>query len=256
MEELEISGKRYISTRSAAKKYKYHADYIGQLIRGKKIVGQKVGRSWYVDADSLETYLNAPRTEDVQEKGAAAEIPVRSEVAEAEREENNPEEETVETKSAPAIIMQSFRRPLQVEDVQIEPVQEKNKEADFMEVLSETVRDSIHIPIRRSAEPENKPSGLRYIDEPFSSLPEVRKSSNKKAYSNAVYDNAADAEEIFSNEETVQPAAPRQAILVPALSIATLGAVAFAVVALGSLMVNYTAVVEAGKTASVGYSLD
>ena len=59
MDELEISGKRYISTKRAAKEHKYHADYIGQLVRGKKVVGQKVGRSWYVDAESLAEYLDA-----------------------------------------------------------------------------------------------------------------------------------------------------------------------------------------------------
>lgn len=58
MDELEISGRRYISTRRAAKDHKYSADYIGQLIRGKKVVGQKVGRSWYVDAESLAHYLD------------------------------------------------------------------------------------------------------------------------------------------------------------------------------------------------------
>jgi len=57
MDELEISGKRYISTRRAGKENKYHSDYIGQLIRGGKVKGQKVGRSWYVDESSLATYL-------------------------------------------------------------------------------------------------------------------------------------------------------------------------------------------------------
>ena len=57
MDELEISGKRYISTRRAAKEHKYHSDYIGQLIRAGKVEGQKVGRSWYVIADSLAEYL-------------------------------------------------------------------------------------------------------------------------------------------------------------------------------------------------------
>ncbi|HWB33935.1 MAG TPA: hypothetical protein VG753_01270 [Candidatus Paceibacterota bacterium] len=57
MDELEISGKRYISTRLAAKLHKYHADYIGQLIRAKKVPGQKVGRAWYVDAKALDAYL-------------------------------------------------------------------------------------------------------------------------------------------------------------------------------------------------------
>ncbi len=59
MDELEISGRRYISTKRAGKDHKYHADYIGQLIRAKKVAGQKVGRSWYVDAESLAEYLGA-----------------------------------------------------------------------------------------------------------------------------------------------------------------------------------------------------
>jgi len=63
MDELEISGRRYISSARAAKEYKYHADYIGQLVRGGKVAGQKVGRAWYVDEVSLAEYLgkeNAP----------------------------------------------------------------------------------------------------------------------------------------------------------------------------------------------------
>ena len=58
MDELEISGKLYISSKKAAKQNKYHVDYIGQLIRGGKIIGTKVGRAWYVEASSLASYLN------------------------------------------------------------------------------------------------------------------------------------------------------------------------------------------------------
>jgi hypothetical protein len=57
MDELEISGKRYISSRRAAKENKYHSDYIGQLVRTGKVVGTKVGRAWYVDENSLSQYL-------------------------------------------------------------------------------------------------------------------------------------------------------------------------------------------------------
>ena len=53
MDELEISGRRYISSRRAAKENRYHMDYIGQLIRAGRIVGSKVGRTWYVDEESL-----------------------------------------------------------------------------------------------------------------------------------------------------------------------------------------------------------
>lgn len=57
MDELELSGRRHISAKRAAKEHRYHSDYIGQLIRGGKVAGQKVGRSWYVDAASLDAYL-------------------------------------------------------------------------------------------------------------------------------------------------------------------------------------------------------
>lgn len=74
MDELEISGKRYISTRRAAKDHKYSSDYIGQLIRGKKVIGQKVGRSWYVDAESLANYLDEEKGMPTSKKDTKAEV--------------------------------------------------------------------------------------------------------------------------------------------------------------------------------------
>ncbi|MDP3874965.1 MAG: hypothetical protein Q8Q22_00375, partial [bacterium] len=46
-------GKEYISAIRAAKKIGYASDYIGQLCRAKKIPGQLIGKSWYVDFASL-----------------------------------------------------------------------------------------------------------------------------------------------------------------------------------------------------------
>ena len=57
MDELQISGKRFISSRQLAREHGYTADYLGQLIRGGKVSGQKVGRAWYVDAVSFDAYL-------------------------------------------------------------------------------------------------------------------------------------------------------------------------------------------------------
>ncbi|MCC7500686.1 hypothetical protein IT396_02690 [Candidatus Nomurabacteria bacterium] len=57
MDELELSGRRHLSAKRAAREHRYHSDYIGQLIRSGKVAGQKVGRSWYVDAESLSAYL-------------------------------------------------------------------------------------------------------------------------------------------------------------------------------------------------------
>lgn len=57
MDSLEIEGKEYISAKRAAREHSYTMDYIGQLIRGGKLIGKKVGRAWYVEQDSLNAYL-------------------------------------------------------------------------------------------------------------------------------------------------------------------------------------------------------
>lgn len=77
MDELEISGKRYLSSRRVAKENKYHSDYIGQLIRAGKLVGKKVGRAWYVEADSLSHFLNhteAPKQAHSAHSEAAVDV--------------------------------------------------------------------------------------------------------------------------------------------------------------------------------------
>lgn len=285
MDELEISGKRYISTRLAGKLHKYHPDYIGQLIRGKKIVGQKVGRSWYVDAESLAAYFSNPspkeeakpvlsvspvkqtKTVEVaeevevvsQEVVAEETTPTQQEpekVAEPVQEEKTQEsEEEKETESAPVVdaeALQSFRRPLRVDDDEPRKEESKVEEEKFVEQEFETARDSIHIPIRLSA--EKKSGGLRYIEDAAPALPEIKKVLGKKA--KAVVMPKQEQIPVVTESKDIAPAEQKSfGILVPAFSIVTLGVVAFAVVAISSLMINSTTVIEAGKTASVGYTL-
>ena len=71
MDELQISGKRYISSRRIARENGYTADYIGQLIRGGKLAGQKVGRAWYVDAASFDAFLGSASAASSAEPSAA-----------------------------------------------------------------------------------------------------------------------------------------------------------------------------------------
>ena len=47
----------FISTKEASKSSGYTSDYIARLIRSGKIVGQKIGHSWFVDRDSLHIFL-------------------------------------------------------------------------------------------------------------------------------------------------------------------------------------------------------
>lgn len=83
MDELEISGKRFISSKRAAKENRYHVDYIGQLIRGGKVIGSKVGRSWYVEEQSLAEYLGKEVSTQNTQK-LASQKPVVVEVREEE----------------------------------------------------------------------------------------------------------------------------------------------------------------------------
>lgn len=56
MDELDIGGKKYISSRRAGEITGYAKDYIGQLARAEKIIGTRVGRAWYVDEQSLRRH--------------------------------------------------------------------------------------------------------------------------------------------------------------------------------------------------------
>jgi len=55
--ELEFNGKTYISSKRAAEITGYTHDYIGQLCRSGKVEGQLVGRTRFVDKDSLLAHV-------------------------------------------------------------------------------------------------------------------------------------------------------------------------------------------------------
>ena len=53
MEVLNVGGKEYVKASVIARELGYTADYVGQLCRGRKVNAKLVGRSWYVDRDSM-----------------------------------------------------------------------------------------------------------------------------------------------------------------------------------------------------------
>lgn len=53
MEEISFKGENYIKASVLADKYGYTADYIGQLCRAGQVKATLVGRSWYVNEESL-----------------------------------------------------------------------------------------------------------------------------------------------------------------------------------------------------------
>lgn len=59
MEAVIFDGKEYTKASVVAKKFGYTADYLGQLCRGKKVDARMVGRSWYINVDSLDAHRDA-----------------------------------------------------------------------------------------------------------------------------------------------------------------------------------------------------
>ena len=94
MDELQISGKRFISSRRLAREHGYTADYLGQLIRGGKVSGQKVGRAWYVDAVSFDAYLGEEGP--VQQVQPEQPVQIEREVVPEIKEEKVEEKKEVE----------------------------------------------------------------------------------------------------------------------------------------------------------------
>jgi hypothetical protein len=56
METVVLDGVEYLKASAAAVKFKYTSDYIGQLCRAKKIDARLVGRTWFVNPESLTNY--------------------------------------------------------------------------------------------------------------------------------------------------------------------------------------------------------
>jgi cytoskeletal protein RodZ len=55
---IEIDGKKYHGISHAATEVGYSRDYISKLARDKKVLATQVGRQWYVELDSLKTYID------------------------------------------------------------------------------------------------------------------------------------------------------------------------------------------------------
>ncbi len=134
MDELQISGKRFISSRRIARDNGYTSDYIGQLIRGGKVIGQKVGRAWYVDAASFDSFLgseSAPATSipepiiEIKKPEEKIPEPVQIKIAEKKEEPHHVPLHVVKTEVPAGLRYYQDDRPSLPEVLQIQT--EKNE---------------------------------------------------------------------------------------------------------------------------------
>lgn len=235
MDELEILGKRYISTRRAAKDNKYHSDYIGQLIRAGKVEGQKVGRSWYVGADSLADYLG--KEAPAKTSTLHVEIPVRAIAV---------EEKKIEEKTIPIPqeeIAHSVEKKVEIEENYI-PV----KISQPVEIVKEIQT------------PKITRGGLRYMADDGPLYPRTERETHSQIKLRRQPVKEVEEEVVFVEQEPVtlieRPKAKKniKRFFVRGGAVVALGVVILGVVAAASAFVVSTTTVQ-GDTASVGYAL-
>lgn|GEM_PF-928275 len=56
MQKISFGGKEYVRATEVAKKFRYTADYVGQLCRSGKVESRLVGRNWFVVMESVTEY--------------------------------------------------------------------------------------------------------------------------------------------------------------------------------------------------------
>lgn len=267
MEELEISGKRYISTRRAAREHGYHSDYMGQLIRNKKVKGQKVGRSWYIEEGSLNAYLGhaapAPEPAPVAEAPAPAPAPVEQVVVEAPAVAPAPApvpapqpvhyavapqplyaapQPVAPAPVMPAEVVAPVMQPAAPVAPAHAPVQEYAlPQQGYIEhpPLEEATRIPIntHAPVQRAYQ-EPVHGGLRYAEDDAPSLPTMTKMPQQPQY--------------YAEQYAPAPA-PRAAF--PYTSLSVIAGIALVASIFASNFITATIVSEEGKAASVQYSI-
>jgi hypothetical protein len=76
--EIEVNGKKYLSSKVAARESGYAQDYIGQLARAGSIDAKRSGGLWYVDLDSVKAH-KANSTESIINSAKASTAPSRAE---------------------------------------------------------------------------------------------------------------------------------------------------------------------------------
>jgi len=245
MDELEISGKRYLSSKRAAKEHRYHIDYIGQLIRAGKVTGKKVGRSWYVEEVSLRTYLK----QEAGEKGLPPVIEVE-EVAVAPVVEEAIEEVEPEPVEEVVVAEEKIIEPVYVVPAVTAHIPKKEVEQEERKVFF-SVPEKV-VP---------KPSTLTYIadDEPM--LPALEGRSRSNADFVAIPMRRVTEEQIYEEPVVTIEEMPmrkatyaRKSLVLPRMQVITvLGVIVLALVAVASSMLASSIKVVDGQPASAGY---
>lgn len=56
-QNFTVNGKEYLQSNVLAVTFGYSSDYLGKLAREEKILGTQIGRQWFIEPESLKTFL-------------------------------------------------------------------------------------------------------------------------------------------------------------------------------------------------------
>lgn len=62
-QSLTVNGKEYLPSNELALRHNYTPDYIAKLARDEKILATQIGRTWFIEPTSLESFLHQTQIE-------------------------------------------------------------------------------------------------------------------------------------------------------------------------------------------------
>jgi len=72
MDSVVLNGVTYVKASVAAKALRYTSDYVGQLCRSKKVDARLVGRTWFVNLDSVKEYKKNKYKSDLETESSSS----------------------------------------------------------------------------------------------------------------------------------------------------------------------------------------
>jgi len=107
--KIEINGRTLVSIKEAAKSVSYSRDYVARLAREQKISASQIGRQWFVDLVSLQSFAKSIELEQKVRKQNLSHERKRERIAKQELETLHLSEEKIKNNSnSQALVLASL----------------------------------------------------------------------------------------------------------------------------------------------------
>lgn len=213
MDVLNVGGKEYIKASVIARELGYTADYVGQLCRGRKVNAKLVGRSWYVDADSIQSHKStryrstqATSTKELKEELAKRPFERKVIVAPSNFYAHNKPEPKISYETDQSDLIPAVKRvdlPVELADAQAVSVDSKGSQYHFVTPKVPVIKfkGTLQVTDYEPSAEEATPGDADNDDNSRHIHPSVSKDESKKKAKNIV---------ISSNENTLVAKAEKE----------------------------------------------